>query len=98
MPTTHCDCGTSATLPFGVFQTNNNRFFGSVRISGQTKFLGNFASANDAAGYFSIQYGSPRHTTAAIAHNASAAEVQLALNNLRNLGDVEVSEIGRAHV
>ena len=49
MPTTHCDCGTSATLPFGVFQTNNNRFFGSVRISGQTKFLGNFASANDAA-------------------------------------------------
>jgi hypothetical protein len=43
---------STCALPFGVFKGTNNRFFGSVNIYGQTKFLGHFSSpfsASDAA-------------------------------------------------
>ena len=44
-------------LPFGVFKGTNNRFFGSVSVYGQTKFLGYFSSPLSASEAARIRIG-----------------------------------------
>ena len=44
-------------LPPGVFKGINNRFFGSVNVYGQTKFLGHFSSPFSASEAARIRTG-----------------------------------------